>query len=524
MKTQKVWSRSTVLAPLALAGVLAIWSCRSDSGTEPDPSSDLPQANSLVVVTEPATPVASPGQASSFPMLVVEVSYVSLAPGSIPEGDSVEVRNATSGVLRGASMVEGGVDAIPIPASVGDELEITILRSGLVIMRMMVPVPVESPPRVVRTKPPRGRTRVPLNSVIVITATEPLSPGTVTAQTARVLQNAVPVPATVSLSSDGLRVVLIPEQPLQPVSTYVISVSTAVRDVAGDPFASEYTSSFTTGDPPPAEGTIVFWQGPQRVMRMNADGTGIVSIAPSPALQRTPTISPNGRWVAFYSDIQLVVDGALLRGFIHVIPVSGATDPFRALLHTGSEPTRPAWSPDGSKIAFASDRDDPANRDIYLVTIDGTGVSRLTTDPATDRRPWWSPDGNRIVFASDRGGNFDLYVMNADGSNVARLTTHPADDDNPSWSPDGSKIAFHSQRDSNYEIYVMDADGTNVVRLTDHHMSNSSPAWSPDGTRIVFQSNRVATADLWTMNPDGTGLVNLTTHTGIWFNGPSWGP
>ncbi len=77
----------------------------------------------------------------------------------------------------------------------------------------------------------------------------------------------------------------------------------------------------------------------------------------------------------------------------------------------------------------------------------------------------WSPDGTKIAFTSDRDGNFEIYVMNADGRNPTRLTSDPATDNFPAWSPDGTKIAFDSRRDGNFEIYVMNADGTNPTRL-----------------------------------------------------------
>ena len=77
MRRHRLWSRSTVLTPLALAGGLALWSCAGEDATQPNPDPGLPQTNELFVVTEPVAPVASPGQASSFPSLIVEVSYIS---------------------------------------------------------------------------------------------------------------------------------------------------------------------------------------------------------------------------------------------------------------------------------------------------------------------------------------------------------------------------------------------------------------------------------------------------------------
>ena len=92
---------------------------------------------------------------------------------------------------------------------------------------------------------------------------------------------------------------------------------------------------------------------------------------------------------------------------------------------------------------------------------------RLTRHEANDRYPAWSPDGERIAFESDRDGNFEIYVMSADGKYKHNLTQNPGDDAAPSWSPDGKKILFHSNRyEDQEEIYVMHADGSNTVRMT----------------------------------------------------------
>ena len=85
---------------------------------------------------------------------------------------------------------------------------------------------------------------------------------------------------------------------------------------------------------------------------------------------------------------------------------------------------------------------------------------------SSDFYPAWSPDGTKIAFTSDRDGIPKIYVMNADGTNQTRITDNPASDEAPAWSPDGSKIAFTSDRDGNPEIYVMNADGTDQTRLT----------------------------------------------------------
>jgi Tol biopolymer transport system component len=179
----------------------------------------------------------------------------------------------------------------------------------------------------------------------------------------------------------------------------------------------------------------------------------------------------------------------------------------------------PSWSPDGTKIAFGRNHDD--NVDVYVIGADGTGLVRLTSDPASDSQPSWSPDGGKIAFASDRDGDLEIYVMNVDGSDVTRLTDNEAEDGQPAWSPDGTRIAFasDSEEPGNPDIYVMDADGSGRTRLTSAPGEDCFPVWTPDGSRISFSRSDAAddgegeTADapsgVYVMNADGSGQTLL---------------
>jgi len=154
-----------------------------------------------------------------------------------------------------------------------------------------------------------------------------------------------------------------------------------------------------------------------------------------------------------------------------------------------AEDTDPAWSPDGTRIAFTSRRD--GWHAIYVMNEDGSNVTRLTPLTWASFHPVWSPDGTRIAFVSVRDVvAADVYVMNADGTGERRLTDHRAVDTDPAWSPDGARIAFSSERDGNAEIYIMNADGSGVTRLTRDDAPDGRPAWSPDGTRLAFASTQ----------------------------------
>lgn len=182
-----------------------------------------------------------------------------------------------------------------------------------------------------------------------------------------------------------------------------------------------------------------------------------------------------------------------------------------------------SWSPDGSKIVFTGEKDDPGNQDIYVMNADGSNVTRLTNDPAYEDYPAWSPDGSKIIFDSGRAGDYETWIMNADGSNEQKLINGTNSSWGAAWSPDGSKITFNSDRASASDIYVMNADGSNTVRITTSG-DTSYPKWSSDGTKLIYYSDEAGgNTDIYVMNADGSGKVRLTNDP-IYENMPTWSP
>jgi Tol biopolymer transport system component len=161
------------------------------------------------------------------------------------------------------------------------------------------------------------------------------------------------------------------------------------------------------------------------------------------------------------------------------------------------------------KLAFVSDRD--GNDEIYTMNDDGSELTRITTDPATDASPSWSPDCAQIVFASQRTGRWNLYVVGADGTGEHAITAETEwDDRQPAWSPTGASIAFVSNRFGQNDLFTMSLDGSVLTRVTKNPGWDRDPAWGPNGTRIAFDSDRSGVFQIYTIGADGTQIANLT--------------
>jgi uncharacterized repeat protein (TIGR01451 family) len=243
---------------------------------------------------------------------------------------------------------------------------------------------------------------------------------------------------------------------------------------------------------------------------MNADGTGQTMLTSG----SDPAWSPDGTRIAYASSGILLMnaDGSGHKS----LTISGST---------------PAWSPDGSKIAFTDWNPSYTNEDIYVMNANGSGLTRLTgvaiggDGDSFDVSPAWSPDGSKIAFVSNRDGNNEIYLMNPDGTGQTRLTNNTSDDRVPAWSPDGSKLAFQSfAQNGNGQIDVMNADGSGLVDLSVDTDAEGEPGWSPDGSRIAFiHLENDFTDEIYTMNADGSGRVRLTTNT-AYDEDPDWQP
>jgi Tol biopolymer transport system component len=264
----------------------------------------------------------------------------------------------------------------------------------------------------------------------------------------------------------------------------------------------------------------------------NGDEDTQVQITDDETRDLDPEISPDGSRIAFVSDRTGNPE-------LHLISIDGG-DATQLTALGASELEAPSWSPDGGKIVFSANAD--GDHEIYIVRLDAPlEPLQLTDNQATDREPAWSPDGETIAFASDRIGRgyLQVFTVAADCNerfggcegHVYQLTRSQNSSMSPAWSPDGQYIVFVSNRVStdDEDIYIMRADGTDARLLTldqygDNGASDMNPSWSRDGLWIAFSSDREGPGfQIYVISTDGTRIFQVTSQSGNALS-PSWSP
>ena len=298
--------------------------------------------------------------------------------------------------------------------------------------------------------------------------------------------------------------------------------------------ASSLAMGFTFGKhvtPPTPSGQLIFVSNRtgivsgtpngNEIWTMNADGTNPIRLTNNSWAEWEPQWNPGGSKIAFTSN--QAVNGIPWDGNWDVYTMNPDGSGVTNITNSPSYDFGATWSPDGSKIAFDSDR--TGNHEIFVMDEFGGNLVNLSNNAAAEGHPAWAPNGSKIAFFSTRDGNNEIYVMNADGSGQTRITNNAATDYLPTWSPDGTKIAFTSNRDGNFEIYSMNANGSGLTRLTNNAAEDIEPAWSPDGTKIVFVSLRNGNYEIYSMKSDGKGNPTRLTNNSPYLDAdPTWKP
>jgi hypothetical protein len=503
-------TRPTPLSVLVAAALLAV-ACGDPAGPADTPA---PRATpSVAFAGTVSNPVSSGGPTSALSS--VSEAFVSLGPGTMPGATGVTISNLRTGQNTTTSITDGGFDPVAVPATAGDTFELRIAIPDGALAYAKAGVPARRQPRLVRIQPTAGRTDVALNTNIILVFSEPVDRTTL-AGGFRLLHDGVAVAGTFGpVQGSDVGVAFEPAAPLAPGTEYQLLVTGAVRDLSGDGLEAAVASSFTTA----AAGTLPSPEAPPAlpddppdlsigIFVAGADGANPVFLAAG----ARPAWSPDGLRVAYAR-----------QGWIFVIRADGGAE---TMLAPGWEP---AWSPDGGRIAFTSPEG------IGVMASDGTGATTLIRHgflglPAEEDqgvgRPDWSPDGNRIAFEHHGGSDrlpAQAYVMNADGSGIYRLTLGSARfaESDPAWSPDGSEIALWSYGFGIARVGSTGGEPATVFQQEGMVVYGSRPAWSPDGSAILFVAGRLGPEPaIWRVPRDG-GTPEVVIGDAI---DPAWSP
>jgi WD40-like Beta Propeller Repeat/Divergent InlB B-repeat domain len=261
---------------------------------------------------------------------------------------------------------------------------------------------------------------------------------------------------------------------------------------------------------PGQNGRLVYFYE-REIWTANADGSDAMQLTASPGLDRSPSWSPDGTRIAFASERS---------GLSKIFVMNADGSDQRQVSFGGGRDRTNAWTQDGRQIVF-----DREFLELHVVNTDGSGERRLTNGLL----PAASPYGDRVAFSGGAGGR-NLALINLDGTNRRDLTEAVHADFRPDWSPGGTDLVFARGVEGDRDLYRVHSNGRGLLRLTTTPgRSEVGAVWSPDGTRIVFVGcpNPVGSADcgIYLMNRDGSGETQVPNVRASFAEAPlDWQP
>ena len=226
----------------------------------------------------------------------------------------------------------------------------------------------------------------------------------------------------------------------------------------------------------------------------------------------SPAWSPDGSRIAYVS-----FENKKPIVFVHSLASGGR----QVVANFKGSNSAPAWSPDGSRLAIVLAK--AGSSQIYTLAASGGGLTRLTTSAGIDTEPQFSADGGTIYFTSDRGGSPQIYRVSSRGGAVERVTFEGSYNVSPRPSPDGRSLAFITRRDGRFQLAVMDLQSRQVQTLSDSSGRDESPSFAPNSRMIVLATEAGGRGVLSAVSIDGRIRQRLSVPAGD-IREPAWGP